>query len=178
MPASVRRAVVDDALAIARIHVLTWQSAYRGIIPQDVLDGLSIPKRLEMWGDRLNRLEHSIWVLEADGEIQGWATVGPSRDADLKDAAELYGIYLAPQYWSKGLGSLLYRRAEEAMGGYGRPEFTVWVLEANSRARRFYERNGYKPDGATRTATQENVSLTELRHRKVCPGGTELAGKG
>ena len=166
MPASVRKAVVDDALPISRIHVLTWQTAYRGIIPQEVLDGLSIPKRVEMWTDRLIRPDHSIWVLEVDGEIQGWASIGPSRDADLKDATELYGIYLAPQHWSKGLGSLLYRRAEEAMCEYGCPEYTVWVLEANSRARKFYERSGYKRDGSTKTATQENVNLTELRYRK------------
>ena len=162
-----REAIVSDAAAIARVHVVSWQTAYRGIMPQELLDGLSIAKRTEEWTPRLGTPDRNNWVLEVDGVVQGWASIGPSRDSHLKNAIELYGIYLAPEFWSKGLGQLLYNKAEEAMSLSGSIEACLWVLEKNLRARRFYERTGYKHDGSTKNALGEGLALPELRYRKI-----------
>ncbi len=166
VPALVREARVSDAAAIARVHVVSWQSAYRGIVPQGLLDGLSIAKRTEEWIPRLGTPDGSNWVLEVEGIVQGWASIGPSRDSDLRDAIELYGLYLTPGCWSKRLGHLLYTKAEGAMSLSRAEEVYLWVLEDNLRARRFYERVGYSPDGSTKNALGEGLVLPELRYRK------------
>ena len=71
-------------------------------MPQELLDGLSIAKRTEEWIPRLGTPNRNNWVLVVDGIVEGWASIRPPRDADMNDAVELIGIYLAPARWSKG----------------------------------------------------------------------------
>ena len=78
----------------------------------------------------------------------------------------IYGLYLTPGCWSKRLGHLLYTKAEGAMSLSRAEEVYLWVLEDNLRARRFYERVGYSPDGSTKNALGEGLVLPELRYRK------------
>jgi GNAT superfamily N-acetyltransferase len=95
-------------------------------------------------------------------EIVGYASYGPERDVDgtpgplpggrdsaQECVAELYALYVAPAWWSTGTGRALMIRvlAEVRAGGY--PRITLWVLTENARARRFYERAGFRLSGAT-----------------------------
>lgn len=148
-----REAHVGDASAIARIHVTAWQVAYRGIMPDAVIDALSIPDRTRLWA---GRLELPIrpprhFVSERDGVVIGWATVGIGRDPDLPpDTQELYALYLDPAHWRQGAGTELYHCAETAARESGRV-LSLWVLDANQRARGFYERVGFTVDGVRKT---------------------------
>jgi len=90
--------------------------------------------------------------------------VGPSRDTD-PDAApsELYGIYLHPDYWGRGAGRHLLDCGLAQLTTA--TESTLWVLGSNDRARRFYERQGWKLDGAAKDDDRGEVVLSELRYR-------------
>jgi GNAT superfamily N-acetyltransferase len=162
----VRRAVVDDAVGIATVHVRTWQVAYRGIVPDEILDAMDIEQRAERWRDDwLLAPAGGIWVAEKGGAIIGWANIGPSRDRD-EDAVpgELYGIYVASAEWGTGAGQSLIDVATEWL----REQFaaaSLWTLEANARARRFYEKNGWRPDGTTKEEDARGVLLREVRYR-------------
>lgn len=155
---TVRLAVVSDAPAVASVHVRSWQVAYRGVIPDAVLDGLSVEARTTMWEGAIP--SGGVWVALADDEIVGFASAGPSRDDDAP--FELYAIYVLSSAWGTGLG---FELAEAALGD--EPDVIVWVLDENTRARAFYERIGFTADGVTKTQTVGPVELKELRYRRT-----------
>ena len=102
-------------------------------------------------------------MAEARGRVLGFASIGPSRDEH--GVGELYAIYVDPDEWSQGAGRALIERAEECLAEEF-AEATLWVLEDNPRARRFYEAAGWLPDGARQSVERLGVSPPELRYRK------------
>jgi GNAT superfamily N-acetyltransferase len=161
---TVRGAIGPDAGGIGRVQERSWQAAYRHVFPVEELDRGSFIE-VERWRERL---EHppggwSTFVAEADGEIVGFASVGPSRD-ELR-VGELYAIYVDPESWSTGTGRALLERGEQEL----RAQYevaTLWVLKDNPRARGFYERAGWTPDGAQKADVRWGVRATEVRYRK------------
>src|ERR1700761_806607 len=134
----VREATTADAEAIARVQERGWQVAYVHVFPVEKLaaGGFIQPRR---WRDRLTHPPHgwTTFVVEDDDTVVGFVSVGPSRDE--RGVGELFAIYVEPGAWSTGAGRALIERAEEQL----RVEYevaTLWVLEDNPRARRFYER--------------------------------------
>ena len=162
---NVRLATDADANAIARVQERTWQAAYRHVFPVEELDrgGFIHPQR---WRDRIARPPTG-WttvVVEHDGVVRGFASVGPSRDE--RGTGELYAIYVEPEQWSTGTGRALIERAEELLR-VSYDEATLWVLEDNPRARAFYERAGWSPDGERKSEVRWGVRAAEVRYRKA-----------
>ncbi|SDG80888.1 L-amino acid N-acyltransferase YncA [Lentzea fradiae] len=155
---TVRPATPSDAPAMASVHVRTWQTAYRGQLPDDVLANLSVDDRTAQWERLIPR--GNVWVAEHDGEVAGFAFAGPSRDDDAP--FELYAIYVLDSAQGTGLGTAL---AKAALGS--EPDVIVWALDTNTRARHFYERIGFRADGVTRTETEGGVELKEMRYRRT-----------
>jgi GNAT superfamily N-acetyltransferase len=150
---SIRRAAPDDATALARVHVDSWRAAYRGLVPDSRLDGLDYERRATRFRERLlDKGPSETYVIERDGEIFGFVTLGACRDPDVEPerVGEIWGIYLAQQHWRQGTGTLLCRFAEQVLASRGYGEIKLWVLAGNSRARRFYEAMGFKADGASK----------------------------
>lgn len=163
----IRKAIFEDAAAIARIHVVTWRVAYAGIVPENQLASLSLEKRTTSWQQQLTDGRTTIWVAEKDGQIIGWISGGASRDADTPGDAEVYAIYVSPEHWDCGVGSELMAWMEDSW-----PEgqsTTLWVLRENQRAIRFYEKMGYRPDGTQKEIHLGGKSLSEIRFRKSVP---------
>lgn len=169
-PLEVREARVEDAEEIARIHVRSWQAAYRGLIDQQVLDSLSISDRADGWrGAIAQPLATTIALLVAtrDGVILGWASFGSGRDIDTPDDGEVYGIYADPEAWSTGVGHALLTAAEERIADAGHTRAYLWVLDGNDRADTFYARQGWELDGATKIEERPGMTLQEHRRVKV-----------
>jgi GNAT superfamily N-acetyltransferase len=168
----VRPARVEDAAQIAAVHVASWQDGYRGLVPQDYLDGLDAA----VWTTRrVHRLQHIDWsrggcfvVTDDHGELAGFTHAGASRDDDSGTAAvgEVYAIYLAPDAWGKGFGRALMAAALAQLAKCGYREATLWVLDSNTRARRFYAAAGFKPDGAVKVDNSRGFPLAEVRYRQ------------
>lgn len=141
----VRAAEPDDAAAIARIHVESWQSAYAGILPDEVLLNLDTAEHEARWWRHVLgpfRRNHFVYVAEsAEGGVVGFASAGPSRSTGLPYKAEVYTIYLQDDYQGVGIGRRLFActvaRAQEARG----PSVIVWCLRDNP-SKYFYERMG------------------------------------
>ncbi len=162
----VRPAVVADADAIGRVHVSAWQVAYRGLMPDELLDGLDAAARAEMWRERLETGEAVPLVVEdEDGEVVGVAHVGPDRQQPMW--GELWMINLAPEAWGKGLGRALLEAATEALRTQGYSEAVLWVLDGNARARRFYEAAGWQIDGTAKREDVGGTVVTEVRYRRT-----------
>jgi ribosomal protein S18 acetylase RimI-like enzyme len=137
--AVVREARSDDAAAIARVHVDSWRTTYRGIVADDVLSGLSYERRERNWVQWLSTPEVTVYVAEEESGIVGFASGGPGQDGDPDYAAELYAIYLLQAHQGKGLGRRLFVSVAERLAQAGTHSMLLWVLAANHQARRFYE---------------------------------------
>jgi GNAT superfamily N-acetyltransferase len=165
----VRPATPADALAIATIHVRSWQVAYRGLLPQDYLDELDPQKRLGQWE---TILETTAWpatgtlLLTDATAIAGFAGLGPTRDDDdPASVGELQTLYLDPGHWRRGGGSILLRAVQDQLGRAGFVSAAAWVLETNARARRFYEGHGWRFDGTTKPHDWGTFVVTDVRYR-------------
>jgi ribosomal protein S18 acetylase RimI-like enzyme len=146
---AIRPAVSTDALGIAAVHVASWRWAYRGQLPDDVLDGLSIEDREITWREVLGVAANTVLVAERGGSLVGFASGGPSTDdGAASTTAEIYTIYVDEGEAGTGTGTALFVGMREALAADGFTDATLWVLESNARARRFYEREGWAWDGA------------------------------
>jgi GNAT superfamily N-acetyltransferase len=170
----VRTATARDAAPIANLHVRSWQAAYDGMMPQDYLDGLDPAGRLPLWRRVLGEPDPARRdVLVAAGEtgICGFSSFGPTRDGDEDPdrVAEVRAIYLAPSALGQGYGRRLMAASLEHLTRLGYQQVTLWVLDVNMRARRFYELAGFQPDGGLKTDDREGISLREVRYRRPLP---------
>ena len=170
----IREASIEDAAAIADLHVRSWQVAYRGIVPDAILDGFSIASRRDFWTRTIRRAaadpseEARIWVIEETGLVRGFAATRPSRDEDATPGTgEVNSIYLAPEAWGRGLGATLLAQATDDLESRGWAPLVLWVIEANAGARRFYERAGWQPDGARQPIDFDGVFVDEIRYRRT-----------
>jgi RimJ/RimL family protein N-acetyltransferase len=144
----IRRATVADARAVAEVHVGSWRQAYRGMLPDAYLDRLSVQDRETMWREAFAEDSSGAFVAEAGDRIVGFASFGPSRDEGAsEDTGEVPAIYVEPSATGAGVGGELLRAATDALRERGYRRATLWVLEANERARRFYEKAGWVWDG-------------------------------
>ncbi|WP_085314748.1 GNAT family N-acetyltransferase [Derxia lacustris] len=164
---AVRPARASDAAAIARIHVHAWQAAYRGLLPESFLASLSAGEREAYWRDAIVRRSATVFVAtdDADRDLNGWIAIGPARDADAPaGAGEVLGHCVDPMIWSNGVGTALWRAAREALGQLGFRRVLLWALADNRRARSFYQRAGFGPDGSEKTIVRGESEVREIRY--------------
>ena len=165
---SVRYAESMDARGIAEVHVASWQAAYRGIFPDSFLDNLSTDNRETFWKNFLAEDRSGLLVFEQDEIVIGFSSFGPSRDDDLNPdiVGEIYAIYFDPQHWARGYGTMLVDKSLKELTQAGYSEITLWVLNDNQRAIRFYQKLGFKADGTEKEDTwKDNITLRESRYR-------------
>jgi GNAT superfamily N-acetyltransferase len=150
-------------------HVLSWRAAYAGQLPDDYLARLSVDRREAAWTEIIG---DSQWpssgtlVLVEEDEVLGFANIGPSRDdRATRETGEVRAIYLVPEVWGRGAGRLLMGEAVRFLRSAGFTESILWVLDSNSRARRFYEVGGWLADGAERVTNSRGFDVKELRYR-------------
>jgi ribosomal protein S18 acetylase RimI-like enzyme len=168
MEVRIREATPKDARAIATIHVDAWRDAYRGQLTDDYLDGLSVEDRLEQHRRSLEEPSSgwATWVAQDGDAIVGFAVTGPSEDADADPkTGEVYAIYLEPTRVGTGVGRTLFEHAVGDLRHRGFATATLWVLETNERARRFYETLGWKPDGTTTSERVDCEMRPTMRYR-------------
>ena len=162
----IRRATPADAPGIARAHVETWRAAYAGILPAAALDALSVPAGASRWAGLLAVPESRTWVALRDGDVVGFATAGPPRDADLDGSyGEVYAAYVRPAAQRAGLGRALLDTACGWLAETGRDSAALWVLSANAQARAFYATCGWCQDGAEREIDVGGAVAAEARYR-------------
>jgi GNAT superfamily N-acetyltransferase len=159
-----RLAEPADALAVARVHVRSWQVAYRTLVPDEFLDKLRPEERASRYdfATRDPQKPRTILAME-ENAVLGFATTSPSRDTDLPVHGELCALYVDPELWGRGIGAALIAAARARLIESGFRNALLWMLAGNSRAERFYGIDGWKPDGVRRTDTRRGVVLDELR---------------
>jgi GNAT superfamily N-acetyltransferase len=141
---TIRRGEPEDAAAGAALHIACWREAYADIVAPDVLAARTddLAERTERWRALLTDGPPRWLAVGDDGELIGFSMAGPGRDDDIDLDLELFAIYVRATHYGTGVAG---RLLEAAIGDA--PAY-LWVFEANGRARAFYERHGFTPDGA------------------------------
>ena len=173
----IREARIGDEEQIARVHVAAWRAAYRGMMPDAFLDALSEDDRAKRWRERFENppggKRRIVVALDGGDAIVGFAGVGPAREG-AGDRGELYMINLAPAAWGRGIASALLDQCVKDLSAFGHREAILWVLRQNSRARRFYEREGWTHEGDRRDTITESgftFEVDELRYVRALSMG-------
>ncbi|MBL7941752.1 MAG: GNAT family N-acetyltransferase [Flavobacteriales bacterium] len=141
---AIRKAVLEDASAIATVHVAAWKETYRGIVSDEVLNNLSIQRRTEQWVNTLSDVTHAYhraFVAEVDNQVVGFASYGCPQVKDVNFDGELFAIYILKAAHKMGIGRLLVQSVVNGLRDMGSHSMMVWVLKDNP-ARGFYERLG------------------------------------
>ncbi|WP_419707727.1 N-acetyltransferase family protein [Promicromonospora sp. NFX87] len=160
----VRPAILDDAEAIAAAHHSAWVQTYSGLLPAEHWERDTVARRRERWRDRLSREApgHPL-VAVVDERVVGFAQSGSTRSKGGIPAVrpdELWSLYVLPEQHGTGIGVLLLNAVllPDSLA-------ELWVAEANPRARRFYEKHGFVPDGARFTDDLEIAEIRMVRAR-------------
>jgi L-amino acid N-acyltransferase YncA len=167
----IREGALADASAIASIHVRAWQSAYRGQMPDALLDSRSVEDRDERWRRAFARraageLFPRIWLAERENRMIGFTSGGPSQDDDASPGTgEIYTIYLEPDVVGTGVGRALFARAVQDLREVGFERATLWVLTSNAPTRRFYEAAGWRFDGTEKIEDWDGFGIPEVRYQ-------------
>jgi ribosomal protein S18 acetylase RimI-like enzyme len=138
----VRTANVIDAPAIAGVHVSSWLSTYRGLLPDDFLESLSETNYTERWKRVITEGTSKVVVAEDGAGVVGFASGGRERAGEQGFEGELYAIYVLDNAQGRGFGRELVRAMVEGLRELGLGNMIIWVLRDNRRARDFYERLG------------------------------------
>jgi GNAT superfamily N-acetyltransferase len=137
----IRRAALDDAEALTRLHLDCWDDAYTGLMPQAILDALreDVPARVDRWRAWLGSGHTS--VAEHDAGLIGFVSAAPGTELPQLEI-QVFALYVRAPWWGTGVGHALFASA------VGDRSACLWLLEGNERAIRFYERQGFRFDGA------------------------------
>ncbi|MFG2193583.1 GNAT family N-acetyltransferase [Streptomyces sp. NPDC048639] len=156
-----------DIEAVSAVRVRGWQSAYAGLMPKTYLDAKTVQ------ADAERRREHfapgrgtvADLVAERGGAVVGWACTGPCRDEDSRPGdGELLALYVLPEHLSTGAGRALLEESVARAARRGFRRLLLWVVEGNTRARRFYGIAGFAPDGARRADDAGGTDVPEVRY--------------
>ncbi|NEW42490.1 GNAT family N-acetyltransferase [Nocardia cyriacigeorgica] len=149
-------AAAEHARGLAECHIVCWREAYRGLVPDHVLDAFDINHRTEIWARRLRDHPGRTTVAAADDTVIGFITLGPALYHPTVTDLELNALYVRAEWYGTGV-------ADDLMQTTLNPETpcSLWVFEQNPRAIAFYRKYGFTPDGASRAEYFANV--TEVR---------------
>lgn len=174
-----RPARPGDELAVARVHVRSWQAGYRGLLPDAFLDGLrpedrarrytfgaadpALPQTLVAIGDAAGDAGDT-----GDGPILGFAATAPAPD--VPGAGELAALYVDPAAWGRGIGRALIAAARARLVERGLREAVLWLMAGNDRAARFYAADGWREEPGSRGPGQAwGAPIEKVRYRRPLP---------
>lgn len=140
----IRKANLEDAQAIAAVHVASWQTTYRGIMKDSILDGLTVAKRTPLWEKNISLEGNTVLVAQLNNQIIGFADGSATKEDEYPTyEGDVTCIYFYQEYQGMGYGKKLLLALFEAFKTKGYQNAIVKVLEDNN-SKYFYESLGAK----------------------------------
>ena len=169
----IRKASMDDVNDIARIHVNSWQEAYKGLMPQRFIESYTFDKRHKLWTNIIERELAAVFVAVSHDECLGFLCVGQLKSMEDTQTYELSSIYINSSYIGVGIGQSLYKECEKYLLVRGAEQVTVWALDSNKRALNFYAKLGFRLTGHTSKEQAEEVVLNDVELSKTLSADNE-----
>ena len=172
MSSAIRIAKPEDAEGLAFVRVSAWKAAYRGLLPNEILDNLDLNKNADRFRERLEgRSEYKAedWVYEQESQIIGWLSWRPCDDESHQiQIAELAALYVLPDLFGQGIGHALitnFLKKLQELASFDTVQ--LWVLEKNERAINFYENHGFRDSSERKDLIINGQTLAqELRYER------------
>lgn len=161
----VRKMRPEDEAEVSRLYVKSWQEGYKGLLPQEYLDGLDGWR----WNSKFTGLDGS-FVVTDDEKIVGHSCARASSEEKMSGWGEVWTLYVLPEYWGRGYGTALLENAVEWLSGQGFGRIYLWALETNLRARRFYESRGFSLSSDTLQCEIASITITDVRYIREIRG--------
>lgn len=136
---TIRPGRLEDAHGVAVVHSTSWRATYRGIVPQSTLDGMEPAKTVERWQSAMAGPAQML-VADDHERIIGFMVYGAAREPSFAYSGELYAAYFLPEAMGKGLGTEMMKTVFRDLAARDFNDMIVWVMEANERGCRFYEK--------------------------------------
>ncbi|MBV1849615.1 GNAT family N-acetyltransferase [Catellatospora tritici] len=170
MTVVVRAGGPGDAGLVGRLHAASRRATYRGVLSEAELATITDAQQTAKWSLLLTTQAetHRLYLAERDEQALGFGYLGPAP-ADERAAPRtgmLNAIHVRPGEIGTGVGRLLMRTCLDAFADRGDTSALLWVVEDNDRARRFYERGGWAPDGVTRRAPLQQALVAQIRYAR------------
>lgn len=162
----IRIANIQDAISMSIIHANSWKKAYKGLLSDEYLNGIKDTRWIGMITKGLKDGTMNAWVATIEDKIIACTCVGNSRYQGYEGQLELISIYVLPEYWNSGIGSLILSEVMEYALSNNYLEVGLWVLDGNSQAMSFYEKNGFIYNGDTISCIIGGKLITERRYIK------------
>jgi len=155
-------------MAVAHVHVRSWQVGYRHLLPAAYLDQLRPEDRARRYtfGDNAPDQPQTMVAIEAN-TIRGFATIATVRDNHSAHVGELCALYVHPDYWQRGIGKALVSTARSRLFERGCTTAVLWLLKGNSRGDAFYRGDGWIPDGTERSDVVWGIAIDEVRYQRA-----------
>ncbi len=170
-----RHANEGDATALGVVHVQSWRETYTGLLPDELLESLSIDERSAMWSATLRTPacdSATVFVAESSDGIVGFGACGRQCDETLTDlgfAGEIYAIYVLQSHQRAGIGNTLMRMMGRCLLNQGHRSASLWVLGKNTPARNFYEQL------AGNIVSERTIELSGVMVDELAYGWSNLA---
>jgi GNAT superfamily N-acetyltransferase len=163
-----RAATDDDLTDVGELHFRSRLAAYSGFVSVDALTAMPPGALVDYWVERwrYERGDHQLTVAAADGTVVGFTYLGPDEEPA---AGLLTAIHVDPDRVGSGVGWALMRDAVAKLAAGGWRRAVLWVLTGNARARRFYERAGWAPDGVEREDHIGTALVHQMRYSRPLP---------
>lgn len=141
---NIRKATLSDSKGIAKVHVDSWKSTYKNIIPNEFLEKLSYDQRIDLWNRNISKEGNYVFVaVNNEREIVGFADCGKRDSNNVDHSGDLISIYLLEEYHGTGVGKQLLKQLFLQFEELEFNRVFVEVLEDN-KTRYFYENYGAK----------------------------------
>ena len=169
---SVRPARPAEAADIARVQAVAWRTAYRSVLPQELLDTWDEEAATQAWRAAVERPPtpaHLVLVAVEQDTVVGFTALGPAELADAGEAdpagpmSDISTLLVEPRWGRRGHGSRLLAAAVDLARSQGVVRLRTWLLEVDSVSASFFESAGWEPDGWARTLDTGGTPLRELR---------------
>jgi ribosomal protein S18 acetylase RimI-like enzyme len=173
----IRKATQDDIPAIAALHIEGWKGAYGGIVDQGYLDGLTVEQRTKDWEGWMAAGESEVYIAEEGRKPAGFVVIGrtktpPPGSSPIRPShsGEIYALYLHPDFWRRGIGTALIKHAARELKERKHSTVCLWVMDANVRAKSFYEKMGGQKIGS------KMIEIGPSKLKEVCYGWKDTSG--
>jgi ribosomal protein S18 acetylase RimI-like enzyme len=165
-----RPATEADVDAMVDLQLAAWRDGFVPILPRS----FTLPSAEEFRPRLAESLAtpgvRKLLAVAEDGGLAGWISFGANRDADAPPGTgEVRGLNVHPDHWRSGVGRALVESAFEQLSEEGYDEVTLWSFDENERANAFYEKLGFRRDGAGQRREFSEGAL-EVRYRRPLRG--------
>jgi len=163
---AIRAASASDVETIAALHLASWWAAYRGIVPDQFLHGITLESRIARWQRALSSESPVTGTTVAvDGDtVLGVCSSGPRLSPESSSVGEVYALHVEPGSWRRGIGQLLLDDSLRRLAARGFVAAVLWVLRDNWSARRFYEAQGWSTTGEEMVEARNGYAIPETRY--------------